>query len=271
MSKALTSTEVWKHAGAEAFPKYIQSRNFKGLDRLRIVYGNSRQMAEKARPDRTVRLRSEPATLTTFWANSKTAPKKDEGQKRQPQALITEESSGEDSANEAERKRQDKKGAKGEAVHPLPFLSLGRTVLEQGRNMEQRTTFPFQMSSATGGARRASSRQRPPCPCPRKLQHRRGRSQTKGRSPLNHAPPITKQPGARRLAEKGTKKNGGPRPDGGRQGRAREGEGKSGRRKRKVERKPAGGGSFTFKRANGKDGDGALNRERGAEPAGGTT
>jgi hypothetical protein len=82
MSEGLTSTEVWIHAGAEPIPKYIQSGNFKGLDRLRIVYGDSRRMAEKAGPDGTVRLRSEPATLTTFWANSETAPKKDEGQKR---------------------------------------------------------------------------------------------------------------------------------------------------------------------------------------------
>jgi hypothetical protein len=54
MSEALTSTEVWKHAGAESLPKYIQSRNCKGLDRLRIVYGHSRRMAEKAGPDGTV-------------------------------------------------------------------------------------------------------------------------------------------------------------------------------------------------------------------------
>jgi hypothetical protein len=73
-------------------------------------------MAEKADPDGAFKLSSEPATLTTFWANNKTAPKKDEGQKRSPQALPTEESSGEDSEEKAERKRKRKKEAPGEAV-----------------------------------------------------------------------------------------------------------------------------------------------------------
>jgi hypothetical protein len=37
MSRALNSTEVWKDAGPGPLPKYIQSRNFKGLDGLRIT------------------------------------------------------------------------------------------------------------------------------------------------------------------------------------------------------------------------------------------
>jgi hypothetical protein len=109
-------------------PKFIQRRNFKGLDKLKITYGDSRRMAEKANPDGAVKLRSEPATLTTFWANNQTAPKKDEGQKRSPQALPTEETSGEDSEEKEERKRKLKKEAPGEAARPLPFLSLGRMV-----------------------------------------------------------------------------------------------------------------------------------------------
>jgi hypothetical protein len=133
MSKALDSLEVWNTAGAKGgnvlvLPKFIQRRNFKGLDGLRITYGDSRRMAKKADPDGTVKLSSEPATLTTFWANDTTAPKKDEGQKRSPQALPTEESSGEDSEEKAERKRKRKKEAPGEAVRPVPFLSLGRMV-----------------------------------------------------------------------------------------------------------------------------------------------
>jgi hypothetical protein len=60
-------------------PKFIQNRNFKGLDGLRVTYGDSQRMAKKADPDGAVKSKSEPATLTTFWANNKTAPKKDEG------------------------------------------------------------------------------------------------------------------------------------------------------------------------------------------------
>jgi hypothetical protein len=86
-------------------------------------------MAEKADPDGAVKLKSEPATLTTLWAKTQTAPKEDEGQKRSPQALPTEESSGEDSEEKAERKRKRKKEAPGEAIRPVPFqLSLGRMV-----------------------------------------------------------------------------------------------------------------------------------------------
>jgi hypothetical protein len=51
-------------------------------------------MAEKADLDGAVKLKTKPATLTTFWANNQTAPKADEGQRRSPQALPTEESSG---------------------------------------------------------------------------------------------------------------------------------------------------------------------------------
>jgi hypothetical protein len=113
MSNALDSLEKWKDVGTKVLPKFIQSRNFKGLDGLRITYGDSRRMAEKADPNGAVELKSKPATLTTFWANNQTAPKKDEGQKRTSQALPTRESSGEDSEQKAERKRQRKKEAKG--------------------------------------------------------------------------------------------------------------------------------------------------------------
>jgi hypothetical protein len=133
MSSALDSLEVWNTAGTRGgdvfvLPKFIQRRNFKGLDGLRITYGDSRRMAEKADPDGAVKLRSEPATLTRFRANNQMAPKEDEGQKRSPQALPTEESNGEDSEEKAERKRKRKKEAKGEAASPVPFLSLGRAV-----------------------------------------------------------------------------------------------------------------------------------------------
>jgi hypothetical protein len=125
MSRALDSLEVWNDAGTQVLPKFIQRRNFKGLDGLRITYGDSQRMAEKADPDGAVKLRSEPATLTTFWANNQTAPKKDEGHKRSPQALPTGESSGKDSKEKAERKRQRKKEAKGEAINPVPFFIVG--------------------------------------------------------------------------------------------------------------------------------------------------
>jgi hypothetical protein len=79
MSSALDSLEVWNTAGTRGgdvfvLPKFIQRRNFKGLDGLRITYGDSRRMAKKADPDGAVKLRLEPATLTTFWANNQTAP-----------------------------------------------------------------------------------------------------------------------------------------------------------------------------------------------------
>jgi hypothetical protein len=137
MSKALDSLEVWNTAGTRGgdvlvLPKFIQNRNFKGLDGLRITYGESQRMAEKADPDGAVNLKTEPATITIFWANNLTpnrrAPKADEGQRRSPQALPTEESSGEDSEEKAERKRKRKKEAPGEAICPMPFLSMGRMV-----------------------------------------------------------------------------------------------------------------------------------------------
>jgi hypothetical protein len=116
MSKTLDSLEVWNTAGTRGgdvlvLPKFIQRRNFKGLDGLRITYGDSRRMAKKADPDGAVKLKTEPATLTTFWANNQTAPKADEGQRQSPQVLPTEESSGEDSGAQEERKRSAR-GAK---------------------------------------------------------------------------------------------------------------------------------------------------------------
>jgi hypothetical protein len=118
MSKALNSLEVWNTAGTRrgdvlVLPKFIQRRNFKGLDGLRITYGDLRRMAEKADPDGAVKLRTEPATLTIFWANNQTAPKADEGKRQSPQALSTEESSGEDSKEKVERKRSAKRRPQG--------------------------------------------------------------------------------------------------------------------------------------------------------------
>jgi hypothetical protein len=118
MSKALDSLEVWNTAGTRGgdvlvLPKFIQRRNFKGLDGLRITYGDLRRMAEKADPDGAVKLRTEPATLTIFWANNQTAPKADEGKRQSPQALSTEESSGEDSKEKVERKRSAKRRPQG--------------------------------------------------------------------------------------------------------------------------------------------------------------
>jgi hypothetical protein len=146
MSNALDSLEVWNTAatrGGEVLflPKFIQRRNFKGLDGLRITHGESRRMAEKADPDGAVKLKSEPATLTTFWANNQTAPKEDEGQKRSPQALPVEERSGEDSEEKAERKRKRKKEAPGEAIRPVPFLSLGRMVPGPGEEYGEEDYF----------------------------------------------------------------------------------------------------------------------------------
>jgi hypothetical protein len=137
MSKALDSLEVWNTAGTRGgdvlvLPKFIQRWNSKGLDGLRITYGDSRTMAKKADPDGAVKLKTEPATLTTFWANNQTAPKADEGQRRSPQALPTKESNGEDSKKKAERKRARKKEAPGEAIRAVPFLSMGRMVPRPG-------------------------------------------------------------------------------------------------------------------------------------------
>jgi hypothetical protein len=139
-------------------------------------------MAEKAGPDGTVRLRSEPATLTTFWANSKTAPKKDEGQKRQPQALITEESSGEDSANEAERKRRDKKGTKGEAVHPLPFLSLGRTVPGPGEEYGAEDYVLLPDVFGDMGGKKSKPSPKPSLPLPKEVAAQKGEKPDTGPS-----------------------------------------------------------------------------------------
>jgi hypothetical protein len=85
-------------------------------------------MAEKANPDGAMKLKTELATLTTFWANNQTTPKADEGQMRSPQALPTKVSSGEDSKEKAERKRKRKKEAPEEAIRPVHFLSMGRMV-----------------------------------------------------------------------------------------------------------------------------------------------
>jgi hypothetical protein len=85
-------------------------------------------MVEKADPDGAVKLKTEPATLTTFWANNQTTPKADKKQRRSPQALPTKESSGEDNEEKMERKRKRKKEAPGEAIRPVLFLSMGRMV-----------------------------------------------------------------------------------------------------------------------------------------------
>jgi hypothetical protein len=150
-------------------------------------------MAEKAGPDGTVRLRSGPATLTTFWANSKTAPKKDEGQKRQPQALITEESSGEDSADKAERKMRDKKGAKGEAIHPLPFLSLGRSVPGPGEEYGAEDYVLLPDVFGDMGGKKYKPSLKPSLPLPKEATAQKGEKPDKGpisiksRAPDNEA------------------------------------------------------------------------------------
>jgi hypothetical protein len=127
MSNALDSLEVWNTAGTRGgevlvLPKFIQRRNFKGLDGLRITYGDSRRMAEKADPDGAVKLKSEPATLTTFWANTQTAPKEDEGQKRSPQALPTKESSGPRQRGEGRAEAETQEGGPRGSYSPGVFF-----------------------------------------------------------------------------------------------------------------------------------------------------
>jgi hypothetical protein len=181
MSKALDSLKVWNTAGTRGgnvlvLPKFIQRRNFKGLDGLKIMYGDLRRMAEKADPDGAVSLKTEPATLTTFWTNNQTAPKADEGQRRSPQALPTEESSGEDSKEKTERKRKRKKEAPGEAIRPMPFYRWGAWCRGRGKSMARRITFYFRTSLAIWEKGRASSCQSPPCPRTRKWGPRKERN-----------------------------------------------------------------------------------------------
>jgi hypothetical protein len=182
MSSALDSLEVWNTAGTRGgdifvLPKFIQRRNFKGWDGLRITYGDSRRMAEKADPDGAVKLRSEPATLTTFWANNQTAPKEDKGQKRLPQALPTEESSGEDSEEKAERKRKRKKEAKGEAISPVPFLSLGRAVPGPGEEYGEEDYVLLPDVFGDMGKRKSKPSSKPSLPSPRGAEAQKGEKQ----------------------------------------------------------------------------------------------
>jgi hypothetical protein len=189
MSRALDSMEVWRNEGMKELPKFIQNRNFKGLDSLRITYGDSQRMAEKAEPDGTVKIRAELPTSTTFWANHKTAPKKDEGQKRPPQTLATEESSGEDSEEKAERKRQRKKGAQGEAINPNPFLSLGRTVSGPGEEYgkEENVLLPDVFGDMMNKGKKSS---KPSLPLPKELAPKEGKKENQAPKEKARGSPV---------------------------------------------------------------------------------
>jgi hypothetical protein len=147
-------------------------------------------------------MRSEPATLKTFWANSKTAPKKDEGQKRPPQALITEESSGEDSADEAERKRRDKKGAKGKAVHPLPFLSLGRTVPGPGEEYGAEDYVLLPDVFGNMGGKKSKPLPKPSLPLPKEAAAQKGEKPDTGPSAVKLRAPDN-EAGGQGISRKG--------------------------------------------------------------------
>jgi hypothetical protein len=150
----------------------------KGLDGLRITYGDSQRMAKKADPDGAVKLRSEPATLTTFWANNQTAPKKDEGRKRSPQALPTEESSGEVSKEKAEGKRQRKKGAKGEAISSVPFLSLGHMVPGPGEEYGEEDYVLLPDVFGDMGKNKSKQSPKPSLPSPKEAESQKGEKQS---------------------------------------------------------------------------------------------
>jgi hypothetical protein len=116
-------------------------------------------MAEKAESDGTVWLRVKPPTsVATYWANSKSAPKKDEGNRPPPRAIVTEEESGEESEEGAGKK---KKRIKGEQIQPTPFLR-GRKQRGPGRGLadQRRVCRAFQHVRGFGG----KEKKKPPRP-----------------------------------------------------------------------------------------------------------
>jgi hypothetical protein len=152
-------------------------------------------MAEKADPDAAVKLESKPATLTTFWANNQTAQKKNKGQKRTPQALPTQESSGEDIKQKTERKRQRKKEAKGEAISPVPFLSLGRMVPGPGEEYGEEDYVLLPDVFGDMGKKKSKQSLKPSLPSPKEAESQKGEKQSKDPAPVKARAPDNEERG----------------------------------------------------------------------------
>jgi hypothetical protein len=109
--------------------------------------------------------------------------------------LITEESSGEDSVDEAERKRRGKKGAKGEAVHPLPFLLLGRTVPGPGEEYGAEDYVLLSDVFGDMGGKKSKPSPKPSLPLPKEVAAQKGEKPDTGPSAVKLRAPDSEAGG----------------------------------------------------------------------------